>query len=190
MDLTRNAGSSFGTAAGHTILARGSNGPEIRPSALDCAPSDRLLVLAPHEDDEVLGAGGLIRRTVQAVEAALRGLAGQIDAPQVLAYGIHHPSWPLARRRQNTRAFGWSQAWGADDPQRAISLTAEDRMLKEQAILCFRSQLRMKREWLLSFAHPEECFATPAPLPTKAFPIALRRRWAKAEKGGAGESGR
>ena len=33
-------------------------------ASLDLSPKDRILVLAPHPDDEVLGAGGVIQRSM------------------------------------------------------------------------------------------------------------------------------
>jgi LmbE family N-acetylglucosaminyl deacetylase len=53
--------------------------------------SDRLLILAPHEDDEALGTGGLIQRAL-AVKAALRIV--------YLTYGDHN-EWAFMAYRKN-----------------------------------------------------------------------------------------
>lgn len=72
------------------------------PSALEVGPGERLLVISPHPDDETLGAGGLIQRTLASggrarvviVTAgdgfvrAVEGASGQPARPaQYVAYG-------------------------------------------------------------------------------------------------------
>src|SRR6476660_10649630 len=58
---------------------------------LDLAPTDRLLVLAPHPDDEVLGCGGLLQRAVSLhlpVEVAFLTY-GDSNEGSFLAYRLH-----------------------------------------------------------------------------------------------------
>src|ERR1043166_6341043 len=64
-----------------------------RPDLPNIAPitsEDRLLILAPHEDDETLGAGGVIQQAVTA-RAAVRVV--------YLTYGDHN-EWAFVRYRK------------------------------------------------------------------------------------------
>ncbi|HZF08082.1 MAG TPA: PIG-L family deacetylase [Thermoanaerobaculia bacterium] len=64
--------------------------PPARPG-LDLVPTDRILVLAPHPDDEVLGCGGLLQRAVSLhlpVEVAFLTY-GDSNEGSFLAYRLH-----------------------------------------------------------------------------------------------------
>src|SRR5262249_28140955 len=64
----------------------------------DLGPSDRLLVLAPHPDDEVLGCGGLIQRAVSVhlpAEGAFLPYGGANEG-SFLAYRFHPVVAPSA----------------------------------------------------------------------------------------------
>jgi len=87
------------------LLARGSGAfllPQTPPppghAALDLVPADRLLVLAPHPDDEVLGCGGLLQRAVSLhlpVEIAFLTY-GDSNEGSFLAYRLHPVLEPSA----------------------------------------------------------------------------------------------
>lgn len=74
----------LGAAAGLCILVSAQR-PAPAPPALDAfpavTPADRLLILAPHEDDEALAAGGLIQRA--------RSVGAKVHVAY-LTYGDHN----------------------------------------------------------------------------------------------------
>ena len=89
--------------------------PPVAPLALRVTSATRLLVLSPHPDDEVLGAGGLIRRVVAAGGAVRIVLltSGDAYAEGVeTAEGVHNPtaadyrSYGATRERESIDALG------------------------------------------------------------------------------------
>ena len=85
------------------LLPRGSGfaAPPAPVPEPDLAPTDRILVLAPHPDDEVLGCGGLLQRAVARglpVEVAFLTY-GDANSWSFLAYRFHPVLEPVAARR-------------------------------------------------------------------------------------------
>lgn len=86
--------------AGRTGLAAPASTPAGAPE-LDLAPTDRVLVLAPHPDDESLGCGGVLQR------AAARGIPvevafltnGDSNGWSFLAWRLHPVLEPSAARK-------------------------------------------------------------------------------------------
>ncbi len=93
---------------------RAADSPPPHPVPLPAlSAADRLLVLAPHEDDEVLAAGGLIQQAVS-VGAAVRVL--------YLTYGDHNLVAFLLQRRRPWLSFGTIRRLG--ERRRAESIEA------------------------------------------------------------------
>ena len=127
------------------------------------------------------------RALYQILEAALMRLADRLERPRVLCYVIHLSSWPLPARHPSGRPSPRPAGWDPRAPHWTCPLSEEERTRKEGAILCFRSQLRMKRRWLLAFARGEELFESPDRLAADAFPAPLRRQLARRDAAGGGE---
>ncbi|HEV7518886.1 MAG TPA: PIG-L family deacetylase [Thermoanaerobaculia bacterium] len=75
--------------------------PPDAPAGLDFAPTDRILVLAPHPDDEVLGCGGVLQRAVaRGIPAEVAFLTyGDSNAWSFLTYRLHPVVEPSAARK-------------------------------------------------------------------------------------------
>jgi LmbE family N-acetylglucosaminyl deacetylase len=73
----------------------------VPPARLDFAPTDRILVLAPHPDDEVLGCGGVLQRAVaRGIPAEVAFLTyGDSNAWSFLTYRLHPVVEPSAVRK-------------------------------------------------------------------------------------------
>jgi LmbE family N-acetylglucosaminyl deacetylase len=72
----------------------------VAAAALDFAPTDRILVLAPHPDDEVLGCGGVLQRAVaRGIPVAVVFLTyGDVNEGSFLTYRLHPVVAPSAVR--------------------------------------------------------------------------------------------
>src|SRR5258705_510378 len=113
------------------------------PLRLDRA--DRVLVLAPHPDDETLATGGPLPRALAVfVRLALARLAAG-GRPRERQFVVHHDG-PLPASARDA----------------VLTLTPEERERKRLAILCHASQLRLRRRALLGFADAQELFLAPA----------------------------
>jgi LmbE family N-acetylglucosaminyl deacetylase len=72
-----------------------------RGAGLDLAPTDRILVLAPHPDDEVLGCGGVLQRAIaRGIPVEIAFLTyGDSNAWSFLTYRLHPVVEPSAVRK-------------------------------------------------------------------------------------------
>src|SRR5207244_3746797 len=87
---------SAGSAAGSAALPAAEAPPE-----LELTPLDRILVLAPHPDDEVLCCGGLLARAVaERIPVAVVFLTyGDSNEWSFLAWRLHPVVEPVAVER-------------------------------------------------------------------------------------------
>ena len=79
---------------------RATAAPLVPPAEPSFSPIDRILVLAPHPDDEVLGAGGVLQRAVaRGLPVAVAFLTyGDLNEGSFLTYRLHPVLEPSAVR--------------------------------------------------------------------------------------------
>src|SRR5438046_867468 len=144
-----------------------------RAAELRLERGDRMLVLAPHPDDEALACGGLIQRartmrlpvrvlclTYRALylftRVALRNLEGEL-APALFPYLVHYRGWPAPRGLRAAEALtppllAPPATWSS------LEVPPSARARKRAALQAHATQYRYSADYLLSFVRANELF--------------------------------
>jgi LmbE family N-acetylglucosaminyl deacetylase len=159
----------------YTRVSRSPYRDTVRPGASYCGRSlvEELvallrqfrptLVLSPHPGDRNPDHSALYCYAVAALHKA--DLLGQA---KVLVYAVHVPNWPLPRELRLDQPLLPPPSLTAMGIQwYSLPLDHELAKRKQEAITCYRSQLAVVRDYLLSFARTNELFGA---LPTHKLP--------------------